>query len=40
MDFIKNPVTMCKKIIEYIREMTVLIRTRLSKDGSGEENQI
>ncbi len=35
MDFIKNPVTMCRKIIEYIHEMTVLIKARLLKGGSG-----
>ncbi|CAF3335639.1 unnamed protein product, partial [Rotaria sp. Silwood2] len=35
MDFIKNPVVICRKIIEYIHEMTVLIRTHLLNDGEG-----
>jgi hypothetical protein len=35
MDFIKNPVVICRKICEYIHEMTVLIRGRLLKGGSG-----
>ncbi|CAF4062380.1 unnamed protein product [Rotaria sp. Silwood2] len=37
MDFIKNPVTICRKIYEYIHEMIVLIRTRLLKDSSGKD---
>ncbi|CAF3721714.1 unnamed protein product [Adineta steineri] len=34
MDFIKNPVVICRKIFEYIHEMTVLIRDHLLKGGS------
>ncbi len=36
MNFIKNPVTICRKIFEYIHEMTVFIQAQLLKDGSGE----
>ncbi|CAF1164848.1 unnamed protein product [Adineta ricciae] len=32
MDFIKNPVTICRKIVEYIHEMTELIQSRIVKD--------
>lgn len=35
MDYIKNPVVICRKILEYIHEMTVLIRSRTLK---GEES--
>jgi hypothetical protein len=35
MDFIANPVAMCRKILEYIHEMTVLLRARLLKGSSG-----
>ena len=35
MDFIRNPVSICRKIFEYIHEMTVLIRGRLERGGSG-----
>jgi hypothetical protein len=38
MDFIKNPVTTCRKIFEYIHEMTVLIQARLLKGDSGERD--
>ncbi|CAF1051721.1 unnamed protein product [Adineta ricciae] len=34
MDFIKNPVVICRKILEYIHEMTVLIRTHVFKGES------
>ncbi|CAF1431272.1 unnamed protein product [Rotaria magnacalcarata] len=34
MDFIKNPVVICRKIFEYIHEVTVLIRTHLLKGGT------
>lgn len=34
MDFIKNPVTICRKILEYINEITVLIAGRLLNGGS------
>ncbi|CAF1230833.1 unnamed protein product [Rotaria sordida] len=34
MDFIKNPVVICRKIFEYIHEMTVLIRTHLLNGGT------
>ncbi|CAF4897167.1 unnamed protein product [Rotaria sp. Silwood1] len=34
MDFIKNPVTICRKIYEYIHEMIVLIRSRSLQDSS------
>jgi len=39
MDFIKNPVSICRKIFEYIHEMTVLIRAHLLLGGSGISNQ-
>ena len=35
MDFMKNPVTTCRKILEYIHEMTVLIQSRILEDNSG-----
>ncbi len=38
MDFIKNPVTICRKIRDYINEMTGLIRARLGKGDSGKKN--
>ncbi|CAF0737959.1 unnamed protein product [Adineta steineri] len=34
MRYIKNPVTKCREIFEYIREMTVLIRSRSHKENS------
>ena len=38
MDFMKNPVSLCRKIFEYIREMTTLIQARLLKGGSGRSS--
>ena len=35
MDFIKNPVTICRKIYEYIHEMIELIRAHSRKNSSG-----
>jgi hypothetical protein len=38
MDLIENPVTTCGKILEYIDEMTVLIRACLLENDSGWNN--
>ncbi len=38
MDFIKNPVTMCRKIFAYIHQMTGFIRARVLEDDPGEGN--
>ncbi|CAF1674776.1 unnamed protein product, partial [Rotaria sordida] len=35
MDFIKNPVTICRKIYDYILEMITLIQSRSLNDNSG-----
>ena len=36
MDFMKNPVVTCRKIVEYIHEMTVQLRERSLNEESGK----
>lgn len=38
MDFIRNPVVICRKIHEYIQEMTVQIRAHKQKGSAGKQN--
>lgn len=40
MDFIKNPVTVCRKIFEHIQEMTNLIRSRIESGCSGTSSSL